>query len=111
MQQNEAELRALVSKATNLHKEYYTVQWAAAQDDAEAINAVPARRNVEDDELVSMSKEQLRQKMRCEEDKVEREMKRQQVAMATRARNGEAAAELEGLVNVAIKVMLSGWEG
>ncbi|XP_050108569.1 protein DOG1-like 4 [Malus sylvestris] len=31
--QNEAELRALVSKATNLHKEYYTVKWAAARDD------------------------------------------------------------------------------
>ncbi|KAM1005892.1 hypothetical protein ACFX14_002793 [Malus domestica] len=30
---NEAELRPLVSKATNLHKEYYTVKWAAARDD------------------------------------------------------------------------------
>ncbi|KAM1033229.1 hypothetical protein TB2_036246 [Malus domestica] len=148
--QNEAELRALVSKATNLHKEYYTVKWAAARDDVLAFfcpvwsspleNAYswvtgwkPSMlfqlvESLKKTRLVSMSEEQvrkveqLRQKMRYEEDKVEREMERQQVAMAdrrmvelarlaTRARNGEAAAELEGLVNVAMKVILSGLEG
>ncbi|PQP98845.1 transcription factor TGA5 [Prunus yedoensis var. nudiflora] len=31
--QTEAELQALVSKVTNLHKEYYTVKWAAARED------------------------------------------------------------------------------
>ncbi|KAM0979049.1 hypothetical protein ACFX13_015231 [Malus domestica] len=34
--QNEAELWALVSKTTNLHKEYYTVKWVAARDDVMA---------------------------------------------------------------------------
>ncbi|KAM1005893.1 hypothetical protein TB2_002625 [Malus domestica] len=60
--------------------------------------------------------------MRYEEDKVDREMERQQVAMAdrrmvelarlaTRARNGEATVELEGMVSVAMKVMRNGFEG
>ncbi|KAM0981917.1 hypothetical protein ACFX2A_015202 [Malus domestica] len=72
--QNEAELWALVSKTTNLHKEYYTVKWVAARDDL--IESLKTTR------LVSMSKEQvrkveqLRQKMRYKEDKVEREMER-----------------------------------
>ncbi|XP_070677848.1 protein DOG1-like 4 [Malus domestica] len=73
--------------------------------------------------LVSISEEQVRkvEQLRYKEDKVEREMVRQQVAMAnmrtvelarlaSQERNGEAASELEGLVNVAMKVMLSGLE-
>ncbi|VVA33759.1 PREDICTED: mRNAion factor [Prunus dulcis] len=149
--QNEVELQALVSKVTYLHKEYYTVKWAAAREDVlaffcpvwsspleNAYNWVTGWKpsmlfqligSLRKTRLVNMSEEQLKKieelrlKMRYEEEKVEREMERQQVAMAdrrmvelarleSRVRNGGKVVEVEveGLVDVALKVMLSGLE-
>lgn len=65
--------------------------------------------------------EQLRLKIRLEEEKVERDMERQQVALAdrrtvelarlaARVRNGEVVYQLDGLVEVAVKRTLSGLE-
>ncbi|XP_021294736.1 protein DOG1-like 4 [Herrania umbratica] len=65
--------------------------------------------------------EQLRMKIKLEEEKVEREMERQQVAMAdrkmvelvrmaTRIRKGELVGQVDGLVEVAIKGILAGLE-
>lgn len=144
---NEAELQALVSKVTTLHKEYYTAKWAAAHQDVLAffcpVWSSPLEKafswltgwkpsmlfqlmrktllgNVSEQQLKKI--EELRLKIRFEEERVEREMERQQVAMAdqkmvelarltARVRNGGGAvAEVEGLVDVAMKVMLSGLE-
>ncbi|OMO65411.1 hypothetical protein COLO4_31276 [Corchorus olitorius] len=65
--------------------------------------------------------EQLRMKIKLEEEKVEREMERQQVAMAdrkmvelvrvmSRVRNGELVGQVDGLVEVALKGILAGLE-
>ncbi|KAH7544984.1 protein DOG1-like 4 [Ziziphus jujuba] len=65
--------------------------------------------------------EELRVKIRMEEEKVESEMERQQMAiadrkmvelsrLATKIRNGETTYQIEGLVEVAIKGLLSGLE-
>ncbi|XVF25634.1 hypothetical protein REPUB_Repub13aG0230200 [Reevesia pubescens] len=65
--------------------------------------------------------EQLRMKIKLEEEKVEREMERQQVAMADRKmvelvrlarriRNGELVGQVDGLVEVALKGILAGLE-
>ncbi|EOY27979.1 hypothetical protein QUC31_012775 [Theobroma cacao] len=65
--------------------------------------------------------EQLRMKIKLEEEKVEREMERQQVAladrkmvelvrMASRIRKGELVGQVDGLVEVAIKGILAGLE-
>ena len=65
--------------------------------------------------------EQLRMKIKFEEEKDEMEMERQQVAlaerkmvelvrMATRIRNGELVGQVDGLVEVALKVILAGLE-
>ncbi|KAL6198304.1 hypothetical protein ACLB2K_028096 [Fragaria x ananassa] len=144
---NEAELQALVSRVTNLHKEYYTAKWAAAHQDVLAFfcpvwsnpleNAFSwltgwkpsmlfklmrkARlRNLSEQQLRKI--EELRLKIRYEEERVEREMERQQVAMAgrkmvelarlaTRVRNGGGAVvEVEGMVDIAMKVILNGLE-
>ncbi|XP_004293958.1 PREDICTED: transcription factor TGA2 [Fragaria vesca subsp. vesca] len=144
---NEAELQALVSRVTNLHKEYYTAKWAAAHQDVLAFfcpvwsspleNAYSwltgwkpsmlfklmrkARlQNLSEQQLRKI--EELRLKIRYEEERVEREMERQQVAMAdrkmvelarlaTRVRNGGGAVvEVEGMVDMAMKVILNGLE-
>ncbi|KAL6197266.1 hypothetical protein ACLB2K_032875 [Fragaria x ananassa] len=144
---NEAELQALVSRVTNLHKEYYTAKWAAAHQDVLAFfcpvwsspleNAFSwltgwkpsmlfklmrkARlRNLSEQQLRKI--EELRLKIRYEEERVEREMERQQVAMAdrkmvelarlaTRVRNGGGVVvEVEGMVDMAMKVILNGLE-
>ncbi|XVE51473.1 hypothetical protein DITRI_Ditri02bG0043700 [Diplodiscus trichospermus] len=65
--------------------------------------------------------EQLRMKIKLEEEKVEREMERQQVAMAdrkmvelvrmaSRIRNGELVGQVDGLAEVALKGTLAGLE-
>ncbi|XVF27481.1 hypothetical protein REPUB_Repub14bG0111200 [Reevesia pubescens] len=65
--------------------------------------------------------EQLRMKIKLEEEKVEREMERQQVAiadqkmvelvrMAIRIKNGELVGQVDGLVEVALKGILAGLE-
>ncbi|XVF40319.1 hypothetical protein PTKIN_Ptkin01aG0104000 [Pterospermum kingtungense] len=65
--------------------------------------------------------EQLRMKIKLEEEKVEREMERQQVAMADqkivelvrmarRIKNGELVGQVDGLVEVALKGILGGLE-
>lgn len=69
-----------------------------------------------------MKVEELRAKIRLEEEKVEREMERQQVALADRGmvklarlasqvRNEGLASEENGLIKVALKGLLSGLEG
>ncbi|OVA07256.1 Transcription factor TGA like domain [Macleaya cordata] len=75
--------------------------------------------NLSEDQLKKI--EELRLRTSMEEEKVEREMERQQVSMAdrkmvelarlaTRVRNGEIVREVDGLVEVALKVLLGGLE-
>ncbi|XP_010052186.2 protein DOG1-like 4 [Eucalyptus grandis] len=146
----EEELRALVSKLTAHHKEYYTAKWAAAGGDVFAffsppwssplenayswltgwkpstafrvIEALRARGAVvAEDQLTRI--EQLRAKIRLEEERVEREMERQQVGLADRrmvelarlaGRRAEAATaaggQVDGLVDAALKGLASGLE-
>ncbi|XP_030547258.2 protein DOG1-like 4 [Rhodamnia argentea] len=153
----EQELRALVSKLTAHHKEYYTTKWAAAAvgggGDVFAFFSPPwstllenayswltgwkpsaAFRVVEalrargaamaEDQMKRI--EQLRARIRLEEERVEREMERQQVAVADRrmvelarlaGRRGEASAaaaatadKVDGLVDAAVKGLASGLE-
>ncbi|XP_022777305.1 protein DOG1-like 4 [Durio zibethinus] len=65
--------------------------------------------------------EQLRMKIKLEEERMDREMERQQVAMAdrkmvelvrmvNRIRNGESVGQVDGLVEVALKGVLAGLE-
>ncbi|KAK7302953.1 hypothetical protein RJT34_13850 [Clitoria ternatea] len=139
----EQELQALVSRVTTHLKEYYTVKWASAHDDvlvffsptwlsplenaylwmtgwkpSMVFKVLESTRN----NVLEMTEEQqrktkeLRVRIRMEEEKVEREMERQQVAMAdrkmvelvklcSRARNG---GEVD--VEVAMKGVLGGLE-
>ncbi|RZC68030.1 hypothetical protein C5167_011727 [Papaver somniferum] len=75
--------------------------------------------NLTEDQLKKIEK--LRLKTSLEEEKVEREMERQQVSMAdskmvelarleSRVRNGETVSGVDGLVQGALKVLLSGLE-
>lgn len=157
----EQELRALVSKLTAHHKEYYTAKWAAAaaavgggSDDFFAFFSPPWSSPLEnsyswltgwkpstafrvlealraqggtfvtEDQMKRF--EQLRAKIRLEEERVEREMERQQVGVAERrmvelarlaGRRGEAAVtaaaggQVDVLVDAAIKGLASGLEG
>ncbi|XWS15846.1 hypothetical protein CRYUN_Cryun34aG0036700 [Craigia yunnanensis] len=82
---------------------------------------VPGQRLAELTEEQVRKIEQLRMKIKFEEEKVEREMERQQVAMAdckmvelvrmaSRIRNGELVGQVDGLVEVALKGILAGLE-
>ncbi|KAF8031126.1 hypothetical protein BT93_D0351 [Corymbia citriodora subsp. variegata] len=155
----EQELRALVSKLTAHHKEYYTVKWAAAGGAGgggnvfaffsppwssplenayswltgwkpstafRVIEALRARGAVMAEGQLKRI-EQLRAKIRLEEERVEREMERQQVGLADRrmvelgrleGRRGEAEAaaaaaaggQVDVLVDAALKGLASGLE-
>ncbi|KAJ7968716.1 putative Transcription factor-related [Quillaja saponaria] len=149
---SDAELKALVSKMTTHFKEYYTVKWASAHEDVLAffcsvwlsplenayswvtgwkpsmafklLDSLKKKRV-----LVDMTEEQerkineLRLKIKFDEEKVEREMERQQMAiaerkmvelgrLATRVRKGDdgLSGRVDGLVEVAFKAMLVGLE-
>ncbi|KAK6150016.1 hypothetical protein DH2020_017541 [Rehmannia glutinosa] len=150
----ESACEALYNKLTAHHKEYYTCKWAAAHEDVLAFfspvwlspleNAYlwvtgwkpsMAFRLVESlmrkaaagggASLAGMSEEQaLRVKIKSEEERVEREMERQQVAMADRKmvelarlesvarKKGDSAAvsQVNGLVEAAVKGLLGGLE-
>lgn len=79
----------------------------------------PTLANLTEEQLQKI--EELRVKIKLDEEKVEREMERQQVAMAgrrmvelarlaTRVRNAESASRIDGLVEVALKGLLAGLE-
>ncbi|KAJ1402171.1 hypothetical protein SESBI_28270 [Sesbania bispinosa] len=145
----EQELQALVSKATSHIKEYYTVKWGAAHEDVLVFFSPTWVTPLENaymwmtgwkPSLVfrllkkgpTMTEEQqkkveeLRKRIRMEEDKVERDMERQQVAMADPkivdlakqsgrsmklVGEGDAAATgVDGLVDVALKGVFAGLE-
>ncbi|GLT68330.1 hypothetical protein SLA2020_405750 [Shorea laevis] len=152
---SEEEQRALVSKLTSHHKEYYTVKWASAHEDVLAFFSPVWLTNPEKVfswvtgwkpsgmfRLLDTMKEtgvlggslgrltaeqgmkikELRVKIRLEEEKVEREMERQQVAMADRKivelfklgrlpRDGECVGQVDGLAEVAVKSIMGGLEG
>ncbi|MBA0569667.1 hypothetical protein Golob_003383 [Gossypium lobatum] len=151
---SESEHQTLVSKLTAHYKEYYTVKWAAAHEDvlvfycpvwlsklenacswltgwkpSMIFGVVESMRRKSVAELTEEQVrkiEQLRVKIKLEEEKVEREMERQQVAMADRKvvelvrtarriRNEELVVvvgnhQVEGLVEVALKGVLAGLE-
>lgn len=137
---SEQELQALVSKVTTHIKEYYTVKWGLAHEDvlvffsptwltplenaynwvtgwkpSTAFKLLP--KNISEEQKKKI--DELRMKIKMEEEKVEREMERQQVALADpkmveltklycRARKGDA--RVDGLVDVALKGVLAGLE-
>ncbi|XP_004486274.1 protein DOG1-like 4 [Cicer arietinum] len=141
----EQEIQSLVSKVTTHLKEYYTVKWGAAHEDVVIFFTPTWLSPLENAHLwvtgwkpstvfrildglnaaFDMTEEQkkkideLRVRVRIEEEKVEREMERQQVAMADlkmvelaklscRARKGDA--RVDGLVGVALKAVFGGLE-
>lgn len=139
---------ALVNKLTAHYKNYYTAKWAAAREDVLAFFAPVWLSSLENAYLwvtgwkpsmafrlvvdAGMSEEQmkkvevLRAKIKAEEEKVEREMERQQVAMADRrmvelarlqvkssSGSGDSAVvadEADMVADVAVKNMLGGLE-
>ncbi|XP_050903261.1 protein DOG1-like 4 [Lathyrus oleraceus] len=138
---NEQELQALVSKVTTHLKEYYTVKWSAAHEDVavffsptwvtplensylwitgwkpSTVFRIMEKFNMTDEQKEKI--EGLRMKTKMEEEKVEGEMERQQVAMADlkmvklakiscRARKDDA--RVDGLVDVALKGVFGGLE-
>lgn len=154
---NESEFEGMVNKLTALHKEYYTTKWAAAHQDVcvffSPIWLSPFEKALlwitgwkpssvfrvfdslrKSQLLVDISEEQLKKidglkaKISLDEEKVEREMERQQVAVANRRMvelaglasrirrssggnsGGPGAAQIDALVEVAIKGMISGLE-
>lgn len=147
---SEQELQALVSKVTSHLKEYYNVKWAMAREDVFVFfsptwvspleNAYlwmtgwkPSMvfslvENLKKGSVFAMGEEQgkkteeLRVKIKMEEEKVEREMERLQVAMAdrkivelvklTRNNGGDAGGgdKVDAVVEVALKGVLAGLE-
>ncbi|XP_059295071.1 protein DOG1-like 4 [Lycium ferocissimum] len=130
---------ALVNKMTTHHKDYYTAKWAAAHEDILAFFAPMwlsplenaylwvtgckpsmifrlvgvALNQLSDEQLKNV--EALRLKIRGEEEKVEREMERQQVAMGDRkmvelarlkSSDNNNNNQLDGLVEVALKGLM-----
>lgn len=143
---NEQELKALVSKVTAHVKEYYTVKWGAAHEDVLVFFTPTWLTPLENAHLwvtgwkpstvfhiledpkgeFNMTEEQkkkilgeLRVRIRMEEEKVEREMERQQVAMADlkmvelaklscRAKKDDG--RVDGMVGVALNGVFAGLE-
>ena len=142
-----AEREALVSKVTTHFKGYYIAKWEAAHEDVLAffspvwlsplenaylwvtgwkpsmafrmIESLRPAAEISEEQMKKVK--ELRVKIRLEEEKVEREMERQQVALADRRmvelarlagqiRNGGLAREENALVEVALKGLLSGLE-
>lgn len=153
----EQELQALVSKVTTHLKEYYTVKWAMAREDVlvffspvwlsplenaylwvtgwKPSTAFKLLESLKKNNILKMTEEQerkveeLRVRMRMEEEKVEREMERQQVAMAdrkvvelaklssrggggggVRVVNNGGGGVVDGVVEVALKGVFAGLE-
>lgn len=139
----EPHLRGSVSKLTSHFKLYYTVKWAHAHQDVLAFFSPPWLTPLETAHswvtgwkpsmafrllpVPGMSEEQaqkiekLRVRIKSEEEKVEREMERQQMAMAdhhmvrlsrmeTLRRNGDGRVQVEALVEAAIGTLLAGLE-
>ncbi|XP_057985358.1 protein DOG1-like 4 [Hevea brasiliensis] len=133
--EREQELQALVSKVTQQYKDYYTIKWALAHEDVTRwkpltvfklgnsirTNGVPSLSLVELTQEHMRNIETLRLKRRLEEEKVEREMERQQVVvvdrkmlelvrLVVRVKNGEEVRQVERLVQVALKGVMVGLE-
>ncbi|XP_058749600.1 protein DOG1-like 4 [Vicia villosa] len=138
---NEQELQTLVSKVTAHLKEYYTVKWRAAHEDVVVFFSPTWVTPLENSylwitgwkpstvfrilEKFDMTDEEkkkidgLRMKTKMEEEKVEGEMERQQVAMADlkmvklakiSCRGRKDDARVDGLVEVALKGVFGGLE-
>lgn len=154
---SEAEMQALVNRVTSHVKEYYTVKWGLAHQDVlvffsptwlsplenayswitgwkpSAIFRLLLKKGHDQKIMFDMTEEQqrkvegLRVRIKMEEEKVEREMERHQVALAdpkmlelaklcSRARNGgggggdDAVARVDGYVEVALKGVVAGLE-
>ncbi|CAK7350409.1 unnamed protein product [Dovyalis caffra] len=141
---DQSELQTLASKVTQHYKDYFSVKWSLAHEDVLAINAFSwvtgwkpstifeiidsVRKNrVPGLSLAGLTQEQLRKieelrvKIRLQEEKVEREMERQQMAMADRkmlelarftgrVQDSETMDRVDGLVEVALKGVMAGLE-
>ncbi|XP_050207237.1 protein DOG1-like 4 [Mercurialis annua] len=147
---HQQEVEALVLKVTQHYKEYYTMKWALAHEDvfaffspvwlspletacswitgwkpSAAFKLVDSVRK-NNHTLAELTHDQeskieeLRRKIKWEEDKVEREMERQQVAIANGKMveltrmvykvSGIQASQVEGLARVALKGLMAGLE-
>ncbi|XP_009764515.1 protein DOG1-like 4 [Nicotiana tabacum] len=138
---------SLVNKMTTHHKDYYTVKWAAAHEDilsffnpvwlsplenaylwvtgwkpSMAFRLVGANSELSDEQVKSI--DALKVKIRAEEERVEREMERQQVALGDRkmvelarlnssrvrtsgcSSDSDSNNQLDGLVEVALKGLM-----
>ncbi|XP_042478040.1 protein DOG1-like 4 [Macadamia integrifolia] len=135
--------QALISKVMTHYKEYYTVKWATAKDDVlgffcptwftplenayhwmtgwkpSMVFRLIASLHKSQDPVSKI--EELRFRIRIEEDRVDREMERQQVSiadkpmvdlsrLATQVKNGEVVGELEKYVDMALSSLLVGLE-
>ncbi|CAN1150090.1 Protein DOG1-like 4 [Linum perenne] len=144
---NHVAVESLVSKLTQHHKGYYSVKWALVHEDVLPFFSLPWASPLEKayswftgwkpstmfklvlrgdlDENQRVTIEELRVKVKLEEDKVERDMERQHVALAERkmvelsrlssCRDDDdddvvLASRVEGLVVVALKGMADGLE-
>lgn len=143
----ESACTAAINKLTAHHKDYYKFKWAAAHEDVLAFFSSPVWLNPVEmahfwitgwkpsaafrllrataggvTEEQAKKIEALRVKMKVEEERVEREMERLQVAVADRKtvelvrlekrvrENGGAAVQVEGLVDAAVGGFLAGLE-
>ncbi|XP_050220740.1 protein DOG1-like 4 [Mercurialis annua] len=144
------ELQALVPKVTQHYKEYYTIKWALAHENVlvffspvwlspletacswitgwkpSAVFKLVNSLRTNNHTLAELTHDQVRRieelrvKIKSEEEKVEREMERQQVAIADRkmvelARmaykvSGNQASQVEELAQVALKGLMAGLE-
>nr|GME14530.1 protein DOG1-like 4 [Ipomoea batatas] len=135
--ENEKDHDNLVNKMTTHYKNYYTAKWAAAREDVLAFFAPVWLTSLESAYVwvtgwkpstafrlvprAGMSEEQakkveiLKAKIKAEEEKVEREMERQQVAVADRrmvelARLQSGGGGGDTVADVAVKNMVGGLE-
>lgn len=145
----EQDLQALVSKVTSHIKEYYTVKWGAAREDvlvffspvwlsplesaylwltgwkpSTVFRLLESLKKINTFDMTEEQQrkiEELRVRIRMEEEKVEREMERQQVAMAdrkmvelaklcSRAKINNGDVVVDGVVEVALKGLFAGLE-
>ncbi|KAF9590214.1 hypothetical protein IFM89_031869 [Coptis chinensis] len=111
--ENEQEHKSLVSKVLNLHKEYYTMKWAGAHNDVLGSSLA----NLSEEQLKKIEK--LKLKTRLEEEKLDREVERQQVSVADRKivelarlsghvrEHLERSVEANRLVDIAVNTLLA----
>ncbi|KAF2303149.1 hypothetical protein GH714_014155 [Hevea brasiliensis] len=118
--ESEQELQASVSKITQHYKDYYTIKWALAHEDVLAFFC-PIWISPLENVYSWVTRWKPSAVFKLEEEKVEREMERQQVVvvdrkmaelvgLVVRVKNGEEVRQVERLVQVALKGVMAGLE-